>query len=409
MHRIPVTLFAPLLASACFAQSLPEFELSGPVPAANYLPQTLLSSPSHDVESLAYADGLQLNYRLRTFDDIETVIGTQSLAARIREVDAISKLRQMNRSEEFVKALRQAGEEKLDSVVGLVKDPVGTVKRIPQGASRFFGRISNAVQNVGENPDKSGNRLQALLGVTRKKAELAISLGVSPYTTDPVLQNELNLAARAMAGGALVVNMAGAAVDGGAGAALQVIGVNQTLQRALIESTPEELQAKNRLDLQSMNVSPLDIDALMANPWFSPWQETLFVQTLKDLGLDPSLLVNQAAQSQTEQDARYFVQLGLLFRKYHQTVAPLTAFRNDNSILFALDNDGVLVVAVAADLIQWSPLAKTRADEFSALITPEGPIRAISLITDGAISATAKSAFNQLKITQVPSFLGSGE
>lgn len=409
MHRIPVTLFAPLLASACFAQSLPEFELSGPVPAANYLPQTLLSSPSHDVESLAYADGLQLNYRLRTFDDIETVIGTQSLAARIREVDAISKLRQMNRSEEFVKALRQAGEEKLDSVVGLVKDPVGTVKRIPQGASRFFGRISNAVQNVGENPDKSGNRLQALLGVTRKKAELAISLGVSPYTTDPVLQNELNLAARAMAGGALVVNMAGAAVDGGAGAALQVIGVNQTLQRALIESTPEELQAKNRLDLQSMNVSPLDIDALMANPWFSPWQETLFVQTLKDLGLDPSLLVNQAAQSQTEQDARYFVQLGLLFRKYHQTVAPLTAFRNDNSILFALDNDGVLVVAVAADLIQWSPLAKTRADEFSALITPEGPIRAISLITDGAISATANSAFNQLKITQVPSFLGSGE
>lgn len=409
MHRIPVTLFAPLLASACFAQSLPEFELSGPVPAANYLPQTLLSSPSHDVESLAYADGLQLNYRLRNFDDIETVIGTQSLAARIREVDAISKLRQMNRSEEFVKALRQAGEEKLDSVVGLVKDPVGTVKRIPQGASRFFGRISNAVQNVGENPDKSGNRLQALLGVTRKKAELAISLGVSPYTTDPVLQNELNLAARAMAGGALVVNMAGAAVDGGAGAALQVIGVNQTLQRALIESTPEELQAKNRLDLQSMNVSPLDIDALMANPWFSPWQETLFVQTLKDISLDPSLLVNQAAQSQTEQDARYFVQLGLLFRKYHQTVAPLTAFRNDNSILFALDNDGVLVVAVAADLIQWSPLAKTRADEFSALITPEGPIRAISLITDGAISATANSAFNQLKITQVPSFLGSGE
>jgi hypothetical protein len=409
MHRIPVTLFAPLLASACFAQSLPEFELSGPVPAANYLPQTLLSSPSHDVESLAYADGLQLNYRLRTFDDIETVIGTQSLAARIREVDAISKLRQMNRSEEFVKALRQAGEEKLDSVVGLVKDPVGTVKRIPQGASRFFGRISNAVQNVGENPDKSGNQLQALLGVTRKKAELAISLGVSPYTTDPVLQNELNLAARAMAGGALVVNMAGAAVDGGAGAALQVIGVNQTLQRALIESTPEELQAKNRLDLQSMNVSPLDIDALMANPWFSPWQETLFVQTLKDISLDPSLLVNQAAQSQTEQDARYFVQLGLLFRKYHQTVAPLTAFRNDNSILCALDNDGVLVVAVAADLILWSPLAKTRADEFSALITPEGPIRAISLITDGAISATANSAFNQLKITQVPSFLGSGE
>jgi hypothetical protein len=407
MNCILATLFAFSLVPACFAESLPEFELSGPVPAASYLPQALLSGPSHDVESLAYADGLQLTYRLKTLDDIETVIGTQSLAARIREVNAISKLRQMNKSEEFVKALRQAGEEKLDSVVGLVKDPVGTVKRIPQGASRFFGRISNAVQHAGENPDDSGAKLQSLLGVTRKKAELAISLGVSPYTTDPVLQNELNLAARAIAGGALVVNMAGAAVDGGAGAALQVIGVNQTLQRALIESTPEELQAKNRVDLQSMKVPLLDINSLMANPWFSPWQETLFVQTLNAIGVDPSRLVNQAAQSQTEHDARYFVQLSLLFKKYDQTVAPLTAFRNDNGILCALDNNGVLVVAVAADLIQWSPVARTRADEFSALITPEGPIRAISLVTDGAISATANSAFNQLKITQVPSFLGS--
>ena len=405
--KLPVASCLTLLfTSASIAQSLPDFELSGPVQTASYVPQPLMSGPSYDVQSLAYADGLQISYRLQTSDDVETIIGTQSLATRIREINAIFQLRQMNKSEEFTKALRKAGEEKLDSVVGLVKDPVNTVKRIPQGASRFFGRISNAVQNAGQNQGDNGAKLQSILGVTRKKAELAIRLGVSPYTTDAILQNELQLAARAMAGGALVVNLAGTAIDGGAGAALQVIVINQTLQRALIESTPEELQIQNRTELASLKVSPEDINALLSNPWFSPWQETLLTYTLKDLRINPSLLVNQAAQSQTEHDARYFVQLALLYKKYHQDTNPLVAFRKDYGILCALDAKGTLVIAVAADLIQWSATVKSRADEFTALISPDGPVRSISLITDGAISPIASSALTQLNITNLPSFLG---
>jgi hypothetical protein len=405
--KLPIASCLTLLfTSASIAQSLPDFELSGPVQAASYFPQPLMSGPSYDVQSLAYADGLQISYHLQTSDDIETIIGTQSLAARIREINAIFQLRQMNKSEEFTKALRKAGEEKLDSVVGLVKDPVNTVKRIPQGASRFFGRISNAVQNAGQNQGDNGAKLQSILGVTRKKAELAIRLGVSPYTTDPILQNELQLAARAMAGGALVVNLAGTAIDGGAGAALQVIGINQTLQRALVESTPEELQAQNRTELASLNVPTEDINALLNNPWFSPWQETFLTHSLKDIRINPSFLVNQAAQSQTEHDARYFAQLALLYKKYHQDTHPLVAFRKDYGILCALDAKGTLVIAVAADLIQWSATVKSRADEFTALISPDGPVRSISLITDGAISPIASSALTQLNITNLPSFLG---
>jgi hypothetical protein len=149
-----------------------------------------------------------------------------------------------------------------------------------------------------------------------------------------------------------------------------------------------------------------EINALLNNPWFSPWQETLLTYTLKDIRLNPSLLVNQAAQSQTEHDARYFVQLAILYKKYHQDSNPLVAFRKDHGILCALDAKGTLVIAVAADLIQWSATVKSRADEFIALISPEGPVRSICLITDGAISPIASSALTQLNITNLPSFLG---
>ena len=47
------------------------------------------------------------------------------------------------------KRCKAAGKQKVDSVVGLVKDPVGTIKRVPQGASRFFGRIGEGMKGGG--------------------------------------------------------------------------------------------------------------------------------------------------------------------------------------------------------------------------------------------------------------------
>ena len=377
------------------------FELPGPVPAADQVPAALLTGPTHEVQELAYADGLHLSFRLLTEQGMETVLGTPSLALRIREVRAVAKLREMNKSEEFAKALVQAGKDKVESVKGVVKDPVGTLKKLPQGASRFFGRLSNAVQRAGEGESDGRGMLESALGVRQKKAQLALDLGVSPYSTDIALQHELDLAARAMAGGALVVNVAGMAVDGGAGAALSMIGINQTLQRALVESTPEELQAKDHATLTALRVPEAEIATFFRNPWFSPWQSSLLVHLLQEIGVDPSLLLRQAASSMTQHDARYFVQLARLYHHHDQNVSPLSAFREEFGLLCALDSKGSLVVAVAADLIQWSPLLQSRAEEFQTLVKADGPVRSLVLITDGALSPRASEELFQ---RHVPSF-----
>jgi hypothetical protein len=307
----------------------------------------------------------------------------------VNEIQAVAKLRQMNKSAEFGKAVVQAGKDKVESVAGVVKDPVGTLKNLPQGASRFFGRVSNTLRKA--NDGEAGGRavLESALGVRRRKAQLALELGVSPYSTDPILQRELDAAARAMAGGALVVNVAGMAVDGGAGTALSVIGVNQTLQRALVESTPDELKARNRAELTALRIPEADIAAFLANPWFSPWQASLLVFLLKEIGVEPTLLIRQAGSCLTEHDARYFVQLARIYHYHHFQIARLSAFQEERDILCARDVRGALVVAVAADLIQWTPLLQARAEEFQGLVTPEGPIRTLVLLTDGALSARA--------------------
>ena len=408
MHRRSLFFFGWSLALTAAAQSPPTaaFEEPGPVRAADYLPPSLLAGPLHAVQELAYADGLHLSFRLETGQEVETVVGAPSVALRVNEIRAVARLRQMNKSEEFAKALVQAGKEKIESVAGVVKDPVGTLKNLPQGASRFFGRISNTLRKANDGDANGRAVLESALGVRRKKAQLALDLGVSAYSTDPLLQYELDLAARAMAGGALIVNVAGMAVDGGAGTALSVIGINQTLQRTLVESTPDELQARNHADLTALRVPEADIAAFLGNRWISPWQCSFIVHLLKETGVEPSPLIRQAGSCLTEHDARYFVQLTRIYHYHHQNISPLTSFHEERGILCARDGRGALIVAVAADLIQWTPMLQSRAEEFQTLVTPDGPVRTLVLLTDGTLSMRARDELSHRGVQGFSQVLG---
>jgi len=44
----------------------------------------------------------------------------------------------MSKTDAFTKAMANAGKQKLENVAGIVRNPVGTIKSVPQGASRFF-------------------------------------------------------------------------------------------------------------------------------------------------------------------------------------------------------------------------------------------------------------------------------
>jgi hypothetical protein len=281
----------------------------------------------------------------------EEITGTQFLANRIRELRATAALRAMNKSSEFGKAVFQTGGEKIQSVSNSLKDPVGTMKHLPQGASKFFGRVGTSIKNMGEGKVGPTEAVDAAAGVHRKKAELALKLGVNPFTTDPELQSELDAAARAMAAGASLVNFSGLFVGGGVGTALSVVNMNDTFQRALVESSPAELAAKNRHILKSLVASSQNIDAFLANPFFTPWQKSSISTLLARIGCNRDPLLAQASQAASREDAVYCVQIARLFEKHHTVHAPITEFLAMGGVTFGLDRNGTLVVAVGADLI----------------------------------------------------------
>jgi hypothetical protein len=88
----------------------------------------------------------------------------------------------MSKTDEFAQAMANAGKQKIEGVVGILTNPLGTVQTIPRGASRFFGRIGEGLK--GGRTEGEGNAVQNMIGINKAKVALAVKLGVSPYSYD---------------------------------------------------------------------------------------------------------------------------------------------------------------------------------------------------------------------------------
>lgn len=360
------------------------FESPGNVPAKDFVPAALMSSRLHTVRPLAFNDGLRNTYFLDTASGVQEVTSTPALAQLIREMDAIDYLRGVSKTSAFSKALASAGKAKIESAGQLITDPFGTIKNVPKGASRFFGRVGEGLKGGGSKTEDRG--LAGLLGVTKAKAKLAAQLGVSPYSTNEALQHELTNVAQAMAGGGLVVNAATSAVSGGAGTALTVVGVNQSLADTLVNSTPEDLRLINRKKLLALGVDRTLADEFLMHPWFSPWHETITTEALAGMGVNPSAFLTDAVKALTPEDAFYFQRVAQILAKYHSTAGPLATIRFENGIITALAHDGTLVVPVSLDYGIWAERTARRTEEFAALDRARDHITGLALWTDGRLS-----------------------
>lgn len=369
------------------------FEVEGAVETRMFLPGEVMKGRLHSVRPQAENDSLLNTYFLDSRDQVFAVTTGFALRTRIRELYAIDKLRSMSKTDEFGKAMAAAGKQKLENVKGIAKDPVGTIKRVPQGASRFFGRIGESLKGGGSNSE--ANALQGITGVDKAKVKLAAQLGVSPYSTNQELQEQLTNTARAMAGGGFVVSMATGAVGG---PVTTVLNVNQNLQDTLVNSTPDDLRIINRKKLFALSVTRATADEFLMHPWYSPWHETITTDALATIGADPTMFLQSANRALTERDADYFQRLAQILARYHKTKTPLSSIRIVGDRVCALDAKGILVVPLSCDYAIWSEHAAGRVEAFNELHQGGGEIKGLALWVDGKVSERAIEEFKNRKI-----------
>src|SRR6185437_2337975 len=212
--------------------------------------------------------------------------GNEMLLQRLKEIDAIARLGDVSRTDEFKKSLLVAAKSPLNSAKNIARDPAQAISNVPKGLMKFLGRAKETVENVGKGGGGDigdGNRMKDAIGYSDKKRKIALEMGIDPYTTNTVLQKQLDDLAWASWAGGFSFSVATLPISGAAGAALTVTGVNSTVEDLLHEKTPSELEQINRATFRAMGASASDVERILHGGAFTPTQATTFAVHLKAL------------------------------------------------------------------------------------------------------------------------------
>ncbi len=119
--------------------------------------------------------------------------------------------------------------------------------------------------------DGEGNRMKDADRVLGQKTKDRAQMGIDPYSTNTVLQKELDDVAWASWAGGFTFSVATFPISGPIGAALTVTNLNSTVEELLREKSPAELEQINRSTFRAMGASASDTERILHGGAFTPY------------------------------------------------------------------------------------------------------------------------------------------
>ena len=395
-------LMALMLGAAfpCFAQTPEPFEVRHAEAAFEELPELkaseilkpeLLEGPHYVVrDPVPTASGMN-QFTIDSDFGVFEADGNEMLLQRLKEIDAIAKLRDVSRTDEFKKSLVAAAKSPLNSAKNIARDPAQAISNVPKGIMKFLGRAKETVKNVGKGggeDEGEGSRMKDAIGYSDKKRKIALQMGIDPYSTNTVLQKELDEVAWASWAGGFTFSVASAPISGPIGGALTVTNLNSTVEELLREKSPSELEQINRSTFRAMGASASDTERILQGGAFTPTQSTTFAVNLKSLKgvANRGAFVKVAAQkSTTEADALFCVHTAALMNQIHEKT-PIARIAMLHDFPICVAKDGTIVVALQWDYAAWTSGAAAFTNDVQQLATQSGKNTNVLIALSGQVS-----------------------
>jgi hypothetical protein len=330
--------------------------------------------------------------------------GNEMLLQRLKEIDAIARLGDVSRTDEFKKSLMDAAKSPLNSAKNIARDPAQAISNVPKGLMKFLGRAKETVENVGKGGGGDigdGNRMKDAIGYSDKKRKIALEMGIDPYTTNTVLQKQLDDLAWASWAGGFSFSVATLPVSGVAGAALTVTNLNSTVEDLLHEKSPSELEQINRATFRAMGASASDIDRILHGGAFTPTQATTFavhLKSLKNVANRGAFVKAAAEKSTTEADALFCVYTAALMDQINQKT-PIARIVMLGDFPICVAKDGTIIVALQWDYAAWTAGAASFTDDVKKLAGKSGQSAHITVDLSGEVSPRLREELEKRGIT----------
>jgi hypothetical protein len=383
------------------AQARSGFETEPVLEATDFFAPELLRGPRHTVNDRAPVRGMLARFTIQSdFGSIDAH-GIHMLQVRVREIHALGELDKMSKSREFLEAAGKAAARPVTSAASMLMHPVETVKGLPGGVTRMFDRAKlggAAVVEAASGPGKTDTEKAAdvtqrvgsisvdVLGFEKERRDLAKGLGVDPYTTNPILSQKLTDIAWVAFSGRFAVQAATAVVMPYS-MAMSAVTITNT---AVYDTPPGDLLNNAAAVFKATGASDAQVTALMKNPQYSLSVLTAVAMGLQRLNGVKGLpaVVDLAAASKTEDEARFVAGAVNMLGRYHESVERLAQVAAPGPVV-GRTATGTLVMPGPVDYVAWTERVAGAAqrEEFKA------PKRIAWL--SGRMSPRARKEFSQ--------------
>ena len=329
--------------------------------ASKILPPELLSGPNHRVQERVTNDGFLNTYQIDSKFGTFTAVSTAMLRKRIGEINAMVVMEKVQGSKEYIDSIKEGGLDAMTSAMSLITSPVKTLTGAVQGLGAAFSRVGESLTGAKRSQSEDA-RIKDAIGFSTAKRDYAYQFDVDVYSDNQKLQDMLNKISWAGYAGSLTWSAAMAAVPGGAGVAMTVIGSNKLLNQIFQTTPPVELRKKNTEKLLAMGVHPEVVDTFINNTIFSPREQTLLVHAMSEMNgvADRGALVRLSLATQNPTIAFFRQRQAQMYAGYNKLVAPLANFIPLGQFAVSRSVNGALVVNFPGDYVVWTePMAQT--------------------------------------------------
>jgi hypothetical protein len=341
-----------------------EYESAGERKASEILPPEILQGPHYRVREVVPSDGYMHQFTVDSDFGAFEVTGDLALRKLVREIYAIAALQQIKGTDAFAAAVTDAAKAPVALGKNLITNPVDTVTGIPKGVFRLFSNVGTSATSSRDPSEDS--RLETALLLSTYKRDYAAQLGVDVYSSNRVLQKELNSVGWAAAIGNWGTSLALTPVSGPAVSLFKTTRLANSANELLKAEPPPRLRQINAEKLTAMGVGKDLQTQFLDHPDFTPRHDTILVQSLASLakarGRDA--FVKLALSADDEASANFFTQMAETLRGYHQTVSPIRQITVAAPVVLAQTANGSVLVPYPLDDGIWT----RRADENSSRI-----------------------------------------
>ena len=351
---VPAMVSMVLLCATVSATSAAQFEAPANRKAAEILPAELLKGSNYQVRDTVVSYGYMDHWTVDTDFGTFEVTGDGALRALIREIYAIAALKEISQGEAFASAVANAAKQPFEFAVKMITDPVDTITALPKGVFGIFQNIGTGISM--EHDPSEDSRLEQALFVSSWKRDFATEFGVDVYSSNKVLQEQLNRVGWASAIGGLSLSAALTPLSGGGALLFKNTRLANQITDALKEEPPPRLRIINNDKLSAMGISKDLANRFLDHPNFTPRHDTIIVAALADLknprGRDAFLQAILSAQD--EVGATFFTHVAQTLQGYNETVSPIEDISLVGGLTIARAKNGRALIPFPLDHGVWS-------------------------------------------------------